>query len=268
VSGTRSWPIVLLNGYAMSCATQSGMAPTTLWEHSDWTARHPHLARDSTPHRDSGDPHMKLIGKRQLAAAAATATLASLCIAGSAASASASTNVINASTGNGYPQAHQCVIIGRDWPYGNQGIVCADLYAYDTDYGPMVSGWMEAYCENSSNQIVQCAEVNEYGSLANAVNGVGARVNYHCGHSYGPCSDITVGIQPPGRNIVNVGSASIGDISATCGTDPVDNYWDVVWGQGNLTAIELPQSDSWVYLSSPAANDSGNQSSGHYQVCP
>ena len=201
---------------------------------------------------------MRLIGKRRLAAVAAGAALAGLCIAGSATNASASTpGVLYAANGD---QAHQCNVIGSD-QYGNQGVVCADLIATINLYNgePQALAVAEVFCQNSQKIVVQCAETHGYVALANAQTGAGTRVEGDCGHSYLRCSS--------GRNYWAAGDGFL-DTSGNCLTSLLDNYWGVVFGQGALTSIELPMSDKWVYLNSSNANDSGNESSGHDQVCP
>jgi hypothetical protein len=203
---------------------------------------------------------MRLIGKRRLAAVAASAALAGLGIAGPAVSASASTPVLYAGAGQ---EAHKCTVIGTD-RLGNQGVVCADLIADETIFGPEFYGQVEVICQHSQNgvvQEVQCAEAHAYGALVNAQTGFDQRYEFDCGHSYGPCAANNQ------RNIWTIPGGQPGN-GDNCQASLADNYWTVAFGQGNLTSIELPGSDQWVYLDSPAANDSGNQSTGHYQICP
>lgn len=199
---------------------------------------------------------MRLIGGRRLAAVAATATLVGLGIAGSATTADASTPILYASANQ---MAHKCTVIGID-QYGNQGVVCADLLAYQYTSGPEAIAQVEIFCQTSSGVVEQCAEAHAYGTLSNAQTGTGSRAEFDCGHAYGRCSG--------GRNYRIMGSQWLEFYANdNCQTSPAYNYWAVIYGQGALTSIELPRSDKWVYLDSANANDSGNQSSGHYQIC-
>jgi hypothetical protein len=204
---------------------------------------------------------VRLIGIRRLAAIAAAAAAAGLCVAASAASASASVPVFWVGDGQ---EAHQCTVIGSD-QYGNQGVVCADLLTAEPVLGdPEVQAQVEIICQNPSsgkpfNGEEPCAEAHAYGALANAQAGAGYRYEWACGHSYGACS--------ASRNIWPIGTQDELDYSSDCQTSLTYNYWAVVYGQGALTSIELPGSGKWVYLGPPQANDSGNQSSGHYQIC-
>lgn len=56
--------------------------------------------------------------------------------------------------------------------------------------------------------------------------------------------------------------------SSNCQTSLANNAWAVLFGQGAQTSIQLASYDQLMFLGSPAANDSGNQSTGHYQICP
>ncbi len=206
---------------------------------------------------------MRLIRKRLLAAAAA---VAGLCIAaGPAVSASASAPTLHAAYyptlyAAYYQEAHQCTVIGTDY-WGNAGVVCADLIADPNTLGfPEARAQVEIICQNAAGAEQQCAEAHAYGALANAQTGAGYRYEFDCGHSYGPCS--------AGRNIWPMAGQVLHLPAPDCFTGLAANFWTVVYGQGALTSIELPGSGKWLYLGSPQANDSGNQSSGHYQVCP
>jgi hypothetical protein len=165
------------------------------------------------------------------------------------------------------PVVHVCTVIGdavspRDG-IDYQGVVCIDLRAHP---GGPVEADVELICQVGPGQSnygheVQCAEAETYGSLSNAVNGQQGGTG-HCGHAYGSCSTT--------RNIWEVGTEPLYNTNTkTCASDVSDNYWavafaDTYWG---ITAIELPGSDTWVYLNG-SGNDSGNESSGHYQICP
>jgi hypothetical protein len=164
--------------------------------------------------------------------------------------------------------AHNCTVIGSD-QYGNQAVICADLLSgpsYDIVGDPIYPYYtwagVEAYCQNSSDVIVQCAQINEDVSIADAVGDVGYD-SQTCGHSYGAC--------PSGRYTLYTsadGSYFTYYNSDDCATNPDSEFdaWSVVWG-GGITYIELPQSDKTVYLGTGNANDGENESNGHYYQC-
>lgn len=167
-----------------------------------------------------------------------------------------------------FPVEHTCTVIGTD-QYGNKAVICADLssaptldsvddpiYPYNTWAG------VEAICENSSDVIVQCAQINEEVSIASANGDIGYD-SQTCGHSFGAC--------PAGRYILY--TSSNGNYfsyynSTDCAANPDSGFvdWSVVWG-GGITYIELPQSDKTVYLGTGNANDGENESNGHYYQC-
>lgn len=205
---------------------------------------------------------MRIINKRRIAAAAVAAA-AVTCIAGPAAPAGASTPILHAIQNQ---VAHQCTVIGTD-NLGNKGVVCADLNSGIDPYGtPEVVAQAEIICETSSGTVVQCAEVAANGVFANAYTGAGDVWHLSCGYTWGPCST--------GRNYLYLGSQTYPGLTASnCLSDLSHNIWAVVFGvdpkTGNYnTAIKLPGSGKWVYLTPPSANDSGNESTGHYYICP
>jgi hypothetical protein len=207
-----------------------------------------------------------ILGKRRIAAAVAAVTGAAvMCIAGPATSASAATSPLYAHLN---PVVHKCTILGDAVSpvdgVDYEGVLCVDLRAFT---GGPVEADVELLCQVAAGQPnygheVQCAEADSYAVLANAVHGVSA--NYvQCGHTYPACSAT--------RNIWEIESDPLYDTnSQTCASDTQDNYWtvayaDTYWG---LTRIELPGSDQWVGLNAVSGNDSGNESTGHYQICP
>jgi hypothetical protein len=211
---------------------------------------------------DSRETSMRFISKRGIAA---TGIVASLCIAGSAGSASASGSVLNAQSGD---VVHQCVQVGHD-NLGNQGVVCVDLDTYMTSDGhedfPAVQAKMEIVCENNEGAEVECAEAHEFGLIANAATGAGTRHEFDCGHQWPACS----GGHNGGRDVINIGNDYFPEEgTTTCDFAYINSVWAVVFGQDSQTSIELPGSGEWVYLSSATANDSGNESTGHYYICP
>jgi hypothetical protein len=166
--------------------------------------------------------------------------------------------------------AHNCNVIGSD-QYGNKAVVCADLDSFPSfdgfsnipEYPYYAYSGVEAYCMNSADVDVQCANITEAVSTVDAV-GDAANASLNCGHAAGPC--------PTGRLSVYTAAAGA-DIfvyynSDDCATTPDSGFdvWTVVWGDGE-TSIELPQSDKTVYLGSGNANDGSNESNGHYYVC-
>ena len=60
---------------------------------------------------------------------------------------------------------HNCTVIGTD-QYDNQAIVCADIFLPETSTYPYsVYAEVEAFCQNSSDVIVQCANITEAVSI-------------------------------------------------------------------------------------------------------
>jgi hypothetical protein len=167
---------------------------------------------------------------------------------------------------------HKCNVIGSD-QYGNTAVVCTDLYivpsfdgASNTPLYPyFVSAGVEAYCQNSADVVVQCANIIESEAVADAAGDV-VYASKNCGHSSGAC--------PAGRytDYTTTNGTDDGyleyDESDDCATNPDSAFdvWSVVWGDG-VTSIELPKSDKTVYLGSGNANDGSNESSGHYYAC-
>lgn len=196
---------------------------------------------------------MRLIGRSRLAAAAVATALAGLCIGVSATSASASTPVLYASHGD---VAHQCTIIGQD-SHEEQAVVCVDMRTHLSSSGvPVVDAYGELYCQLPDGYTLRCLQANGYGTLSTATTGPGFRYQPSCSGS--ACST--------GRNVWFIGEMTFS--SSNCQSSLANNAWAVLYGQGALTNIQLASYDAPMYLGSPAANDSGNQSTGHYQICP
>lgn len=167
--------------------------------------------------------------------------------------------------------AHKCNVIGSD-KYGNEAVVCADLYTTDTldlgvdEYPYFAWAGVEAYCQNSSDVVVRCANIYESVSISDGAGDV-IYAGQECGHAYGAC--------PAGRYDDQTTTASGGesgyleyDESDDCSTDPSSGFdvWSVAYG-GGITSVELPESDKTVDLGSGNANDGENESTGHYYAC-
>lgn len=199
---------------------------------------------------------MRIVGKRWIAAAAVSVVT---CMAGPVVSASASIPVLHASQDQ---VAHVCTVIGSA-PYKGvtyQGVVCVTIFSeIDLDGSPGVVAQLEAVCQTPSGNEVQCAEIHAIGTLANAATGPDGNMVSYSGHAFGPC--------PAGRYYMAVGLGYYTGITASnCQTSLSSNIWALAYGSG--TGIELPGSGQWVYLSSSTGNDAGNESTGHYYICP
>jgi hypothetical protein len=161
--------------------------------------------------------------------------------------------------------AHQCTVIGSA-PYKGityQGVVCADLHTgMDSNGNIWYRGEIEAYCQTSSGAEVQCANVEATGAATSTFGDWGtAQIN--CGHSAGQCS--------ASRNLQWTGPSYIQGITRqNCTDSPPFTIWAIVIGStnGGDTIIQLPGSDAYVTLTPSNANDSGNESTGHYYLCP
>lgn len=196
---------------------------------------------------------MRLIGKRLLAAAGAIAVLAGLCIAGLATSASASTQVLHAGRGD---RAHQCTLIGPADSFSDEAVVCVDMNTSLSPSGnPVVNAYAELLCQLPDGETRRCAQANSYGALSSATGGVGYRYQSSC--SGNGCST--------GRNVWFIGQMTFS--SSNC-TSLSNNAWAVLYGQNSQTSIQVASYDPLELLGSPYANDSGNESTGHYQICP
>lgn len=156
---------------------------------------------------------------------------------------------------------HNCTVIGTD-QYDNQAIVCADIFLPETSTYPyIIDAMAEAYCQNASGVVIQCANITEAVSIED--NGRPLTVSGTCGHAAGAC--------PAARFIRQTNPFSMAS-SDGC-PNPSYNVWSVVWGADAPageppTAIELPQSDKSIPLGvGTGANDDDNYSNGHFYDC-
>jgi hypothetical protein len=133
---------------------------------------------------------------------------------------------------------HVCEQFGND-VYGNQAIVCTDLIklTYTSSAGFLgyeVTATSEAICENSKNQIVQCANITVANESASGDGYTSPVSSTTCGHSHGNC--------PAGRFYL--------DNAYTLDNGPeqcVGEVWAVTLA-GPATAIELPKSATTIDL--------------------
>jgi hypothetical protein len=190
--------------------------------------------------------------------------MAAVAIAGTTVNASAATGpdgfpIIHASAGGA---AHTCTILGTDDDY-HEAIVCVDINTMTYDGEAYAQGQVEAYCQDKSGTIVQCANITVEGEYA-ASGGLGALQPYYkfCGHQYGACP-------PAGDREYDTGPwvAASAEGDSTCGhiLDSVAQVWSIA--VGGETTIELPGSDDTYTLSNTSPNDGTNESTGHYYVC-
>jgi hypothetical protein len=100
--------------------------------------------------------------------------------------------------------------------------------------------------------------------LANALNGIVATASspWECGHAKGPCSS--------DRNYIQIGSQWTDPSNCQpTSADPSANLLDNVWAVSSVIGIELPVTDTWVYLNPTNSNAPGGQeTSGHHWICP
>lgn len=145
--------------------------------------------------------------------------------------------------------AHHCEVIGSD-SYGSEAIVCVDILTgtESTDY--WAHGQIEAFCQKNG-VTEQCAQVDVTGTWANGAGEDSGMGTWVCGHQFGACST--------GRNYLTSSTMYYSSASG-CSSEP-NSIYDV-WTVATTVEfrIELPVSDSWIYLGS-------NYSTGHYYVC-
>ncbi|HEX3513595.1 MAG TPA: hypothetical protein VHT26_06310 [Trebonia sp.] len=194
------------------------------------------------------------MSKRRKGFVAALGVMAGLAITSIAVPASAATGpdgftILYASQAQG---AHKCEVVGTRDQYGNEGVVCADLWTSSDGAGHyFVRGDVEAYCQNSANVVVECPSIESESQLT-AGNGVSTRTPiFGCGGALAACpvgrwNDYTDGFE----YTTNTGCAS--------NPDSLNQVWNVALMGG--TFIELPQSDKTV-------TPSANWSTGHYYIC-
>lgn len=194
------------------------------------------------------------MSKRRKGFAAALGVMAGLAISGISLPASAATGpdgftILYASQG---AVAHKCEVVGTRDQYGNEGVVCADLFTSSDGAGHyFVRGDVETYCQNSSNVVVECASMESVSQLT-AGNGVSTRSPIlGCGHALGAC--------PVGRwNTYSDDFEYSTNSGCASNPDSLNQVWNIDWMGG--TFIELPHSDKTV---APSAN----WSTGHYYIC-
>jgi hypothetical protein len=194
------------------------------------------------------------MSKRRKGFVAALGVMAALAITGISLPANAATGpdgftILYASQGQG---AHKCEVVGTRDQYGNEGVVCADLFTSSDGAGHyFVRGNVETYCQNSANVVVQCAGMESVSWLT-AGNSVSTHTPiFGCGHAAGAC--------PVGRlNNYTDGFEYSTNSGCTSNPDSLNQVWNIDWIAG--TFIELPKSDKTV-------TPSANWSTGHYYIC-
>jgi len=132
---------------------------------------------------------------------------------------------------------HVCEQIGAD-DYGNQAIICTDLQeqTYDNPSGLLgydVNARTEAFCENSADVIVQCANITVANEPAGSFGPPYPVYSAACGHANGNC--------PDGRYYV-AGYSLDGEPDLCVG-----EVWAVTLAEGD-TSIELPTSGETIDL--------------------
>jgi hypothetical protein len=164
-------------------------------------------------------------------------------------------------------QAHKCNVIGGDGSY--QAVVCSDILTYEgaTDY--YAYGRAEAYCQtaSSAHTVVPCENIFEATQLSTGDGTNTGTYTLGCGTGGPACPDgrLYKSTRNWDYSIHNAGGG-------TCSSNPGSSYdvWDVVWGGGvDGASIQTPDG-AWYYLSSfyGNGNDGGNESTGHYYICP
>ncbi len=165
--------------------------------------------------------------------------------------------------------AHTCTILGNDGT--TQGVLCTDIVTGPDPEGISGQYWAEAqveeYCQTISNgALVQCANATaEFGLFG---PGTTFPLNAHsftqCGHASGPCAGVGQ------RNYFQAPSMEYYEDLNHCSGNV--NYetqvQTVAFSDQFNTSIELPGSDKTLYLTPTNGNDSPNQGSGHYFICP
>lgn len=197
---------------------------------------------------------------------ATTLTALALAVASANDASAASLPILHGSTTGPGQEAHQCTVIGNDGT--TEGVVCIDILTGLSDSssgaGDYAKDQVEAYCQHmATGADVQCANAMATLGLYNGA-GQGNSSTFECGHSHGPCST--------GRNYwtntdFNYPWSSWSDANCALSVTEPTQVWAVAFGD-NDTVIELPGSDKNVELSTASSNDSGNESTGHYFICP
>lgn len=170
--------------------------------------------------------------------------------------------------------AHQCTILGGDGT--TQGVLCIDIVTQSrpTQNGYAAQAQLELVCQQFSlstlsEVAVQCADAKALWGLFNPSGAIpgGDTFSEECGHHYGACA-------PDGqRNYwkstpMTYSNSANGINNCSGNVNLPTQVWAVAFSTNFDTAIELPGSDQWVYLTPSNSNDSPGQSSGHYFICP
>lgn len=204
--------------------------------------------------------------KRALSRVLTVTAAALACLTGQIAPASATTlpPILYASQ-DGF--AHQCTTLGNDGTV--QGVICADIVTEPSGEGAgyLAYAQAEAFCQNMLTKIiVQCANATvDFGLFG---PGTTWPLNSHtysqCGHASGPCAPFEQ------RNYFKAHVINYTENSNQCSGNGgyETQVQTVVFSEDFNTAIELPASGKMVYLTPTNDNDSPNQVSGHYFVCP
>ena len=163
--------------------------------------------------------------------------------------------------------AHQCSPIGDDTV--TEGVICADIVTFPNGEGPgyLAYAQVEAICQNmSSGTAVQCAHASTaFGLYGPGTNWpLNTETITQCGHLSGPCAG------PGQRNYWQSPAISYTENLNQCSgnVNLETQVQSVVFSADFFTYIELPGSGKKVYLDPSNGNDSPNQVSGHYFICP
>jgi hypothetical protein len=154
--------------------------------------------------------------------------------------------------------AHQCIVIYQDLYY--QAVFCADITTGIYNGGYYAWGQAEAYCQTYGGDVVQCDAVSITSYMYNQ-----ELAAQNPTLSTATCSSPTYPCAPNGqRNYYHLNylplTASPSDCSTNVNSD--NALWTVVYHNSYIT---LPDGNTG-YLES--GNDGGNESTGHYFVCP
>lgn len=161
-----------------------------------------------------------------------------------------------------HQMAHKCNVVGDDGTY--QAVLCSDLVTAENSTQYDVHGQAEAICQTSSTPhvIVACESISIVTSLANGHGYVSGGYGPLCGGD-APC--------PDGRYVVSTPNwvYNIANSAPACWSNASSAYlmWDVAWGSEYYTYIQVPDGTKYD-LAYANLNDSPNESTGHYYICP
>jgi hypothetical protein len=196
---------------------------------------------------------LKRVLRRLLALAAAIAACAAVAVTPAQA---ATFTILHANLGQ---EAHTCVAFGNDGTY--QAVLCVDiLTGWEADgsayYG---QGQVELLCEKGT-QVVGCQQASVTAGLYNEGDTGWEGYSFECSQALGfnPC------VGDGQRNYVLLNSIELTSTSPSCSADPNDPnaLWTVAFGGA---VFILPDGN---YANFNNGNDDGNESTGHYFVCP